>query len=51
MSAVIMSRRPIQLHLDAEQQHALEHLRDRAAKAYLCERAAALLKIAAEQSG
>lgn len=46
-----MSRRPIRLELSDEQRQALEAVRDRSPKAYLRERAAALLKIAAGESG
>jgi hypothetical protein len=46
-----MSRKPISLPLTAEQTDELELLRDHDSRPYLRERAAALLKIAAGQSG
>lgn len=46
-----MSRKPISLNLTAEQKDELEFLRDHDPHPYLRERAAAILKIAAGQSG
>jgi len=42
---------PLDFHLTPEERRELEHVRDHHNKAYLRERAAALLKIAAGQSG
>jgi hypothetical protein len=46
-----MSRKAMRLNLTIEQQAGLESLQDREARPYVRERAAALLKIAAGQSG
>lgn len=42
--------KPLQIELNASEYKELEHMRDKSPKAYLRERAAAILKVAAGQS-